>query len=263
MDPFDEFEFKPLTEGLGFHKKKPTPQSESKATEEALPNRESFSPNTLRSQGLELIEETNLDPLRPPLPRKGRANIPNAPEHTAEVNSDGSKAVDEILKTLQKNRRLDFEPAKQKISQANKKEELKKSTWSFSASILDTMLVVAASLLCMIVVLIATKADLVSNLSNPDAYGMIYISMIAVLAGVCFIYLVGNRVFVGCTPGEWAFDQRVGRPQELNTAAFTVGVIARSLLVIATGFVTLPLLSFLLNKDIAGNLTGARLYKKV
>ena len=25
MDPFEEFEFKPLTEGLGFHKKKANP----------------------------------------------------------------------------------------------------------------------------------------------------------------------------------------------------------------------------------------------
>lgn len=262
MDPFDEFEFKPLTEGLGFHKKKPAAPAESKGTEEAPPS-DPFAKNTLRSQGLELIEEPGADPLRPPLPRKSRVTIPTAPEHTAEINSDGSKAVDEILKTLQKNRRLDFESSKEKLSQVSKKEELKKSTWSFSAALLDTMLVVAASLLCMIVVLIATKADLVGNLSNPDAYGMIYISMFSVLAGVCFIYLVGNRVFIGCTPGEWAFDQRVGKPQELNTAAFTVSVIARSLLVIATGFIVLPVLSFLLNKDIAGNLTGARLYKKV
>lgn len=264
MDPFEEFEFKPLTDGLGFHKKKPAAAkiNTSNPMEETAPSN-TFAKNTLKNQGLELLEEPSTDPLRPPLPRKGRTPLPSAPGNLTEVGGDGSAAVDEILKTLQKNRRLDFDNSAQKISQTTKREELKKSVWSFSASILDTMLVVAASLLCMIVVLVATKADLIGNISNPDAQGMIYLSMFAVLATVCFIYLVGNRIFVGCTPGEWAFDQCVGKPEELNTVSYTLGVIGRSLLVIATGFVILPLLSVLMNKDIAGNITGARLYKKV
>ena len=32
MDPFDEFEFKPLTEGLGFHKKAEQLKSDVKST---------------------------------------------------------------------------------------------------------------------------------------------------------------------------------------------------------------------------------------
>ncbi len=263
MDPFEEFEFKPLTDGLGFHKKKPTPAAAANSTlEESAPN-DPFAKTALKKQGLELLEEPSADPLRPPLPRKGRTPLPTAPGNLTEVGGDGSAAVDEILKTLQKNRRLDFDNTAQKISQTAKKEEFKKSTWSFSAAILDTMLVVAASLLCMIVVLVATKADLIGNIANPDAQGMIYLSMFAVLASVCFIYLVGNRIFVGCTPGEWAFDQCVGKPEEINTVPYTLGVIGRSLLVIATGFIVLPLLSLFMNKDIAGNITGARLYKKV
>jgi hypothetical protein len=263
MDPFEEFEFKPLTDGLGFHKKKPTAAAATPIEE--TPASDPFAKNTLKTKGLELIEEPSTDPLRPPLPRKGRTPLPSAPGNLTEVGGDGTPsttAVDEILKTLQKNRRLDFDISKEKISQTKTQVEFKKSTWSFSAAILDTMLVVAASLLCMIVVLIATKADLIGNLTNPDGQGMIYLSLLSVLAGVCFIYLVGNRIFVGCTPGEWAFDQCVGKPEELNTTPYTVSVVLRSLLVIATGFITLPILSVLMNKDIAGNLTGARLYKK-
>lgn len=250
MDPFEEFEFKPLTDGLGFHKKKA-----------ATP--EKTNTPLLKDQGLELIEEA--DPMRSPLPRKprGGAQLPQTPGGLTEVGGDGSAAVDEILKTLQKNRRLDFDKGvSEKPSQAKAKEEYKTTTWSFSAGMLDTMLVVAASLLCMIILLVITKVDLIGNLSNPDAQGMIYVATASLFATVTFIYLTLNRMYIGCTPGEWAFDQRIGKPEDLNKAVYSIKVVGRSLLVIATGLVILPLLSMVLGQDIAGSITGARLYKK-
>ncbi|MGE9745960.1 metalloendopeptidase [Bdellovibrio bacteriovorus] len=259
MDPFEEFEFKPLTDGLGFHKKKqanPAPEENFVATPR------------IKDQGLELIEESSTDPLRPPLPRKKAttASLPPTPGGLTEVGGDGtsSAAVDEILKTLQKNRRLDFEKStvKQKITGTAAKEEFKKTTFSFSAALLDGMLVVAASLLCMIILLVVTKVDLIGNLTNPDSQGMIYLATFSLFAGVSFIYLTVNRIFIGCTPGEWAFDQRIGKPEELNKAAYSLKVVARSLVVIATGFVILPILSVLFNKDITGSITGAQLFKK-
>nr|BFD60771.1 hypothetical protein CKG001_28780 [Bdellovibrio sp. CKG001]BFD64184.1 hypothetical protein BdHM001_28650 [Bdellovibrio sp. HM001]BFD68378.1 hypothetical protein HAGR004_34000 [Bdellovibrio sp. HAGR004] len=259
MDPFEEFEFKPLTDGLGFHKKK---QNNASAQDKA----EAFSVSpVLKDKGLELIEEASTDPLRPPLPRKKASPVPPAPGSLTEVGGDGaasSTAVDEILKTLQKNRRLDLDKAPQKITGTAAREEFKKTTWSFSAALLDGMLVIAASLLCMIILLVITKVDLIGNLTNPDAQGMIYLSTFCLFAGVAFIYLTVNRIFVGCTPGEWAFDQRIGKPEELNKAAYSLKVVARSLLVIATGFVVMPILSVLFNKDFAGAITGAQLYKK-
>ncbi|CAE78085.1 RDD family protein [Bdellovibrio bacteriovorus] len=261
MDPFEEFEFKPLTDGLGFHKKKQANPA-SQAPEESF-----VATPRIKDQGLELIEESSTDPLRPPLPRKKAAtSLPPTPGGLTEVGGDGtsSAAVDEILKTLQKNRRLDFEKstAKQKITGTAAKEEFKKTTFSFSAALLDGMLVVAASLLCMIILLVVTKVDLIGNLTNPDSQGMIYLATFSLFAGVSFIYLTVNRIFIGCTPGEWAFDQRIGKPEELNKAAYSLKVVARSLVVIATGFVILPILSVLFNKDITGSITGAQLFKK-
>lgn len=259
MDPFEEFEFKPLTDGLGFHKKK-------QATPAVPEKSDSFAVPRLKDQGLELIEEASTDPLRPPLPRKKSAPAIPTPGSLTEVGGDGtsSAAVDEILKTLQKNRRLDFDKStsKQKITSTATKEEFKKTTFSFSAAMLDAMLVVAAGLLCMIILLVITKVDLIGNLTNPDAQGMIYLATFCLFAGVSFIYLTVNRIFVGCTPGEWAFDQRIGKPEELNKASYSLKVVGRSLLVIATGFIVLPILSVLFNRDITGSITGAQLYKK-
>jgi uncharacterized RDD family membrane protein YckC len=258
MDPFDEFEFKPLTDGLGFHKKKT--QKQGLVTPTELP---SAKPDLLKGQGLELIDETSVDPLRSPLPRKSKIAVPDLTE-VGGSPTNAPTAVDEILKTLQKNRSFEFEKAKAKAKiSAPQAEEFKATSWSFSAALLDSMLVIAASLLCMIILLVVTKADLIGNLSHPDSEGMIYIATLSLFAGVSFIYLLVNRLFMGQTPGEWAFDQRIGKPMELNSTVYAVQVLARSVLVIATGFIVLPLISAIFGRDIAGEITGARLYKKV
>jgi hypothetical protein len=259
MDPFEEFEFKPLTEGLGFHKKKATAQKSADLDSSFEVTKPGMS---LNQTGLSLIEEEAVDPLRPPLPRKPAT--PVAP--TEAETSPSSSAVDEILKTLQKNRRLDFEnkaATKGQQQAAPKTEEFKPDVWNFSSALLDGMLVIAASLLCMIVVLMITKADLIANLAAPDESGMIYIATFSLLASVSFIYLLVNRMFLGATPGEWAFEQRIGQPKDMTSAMYSVRVLARSALVIVTGFVVLPILSVILKKDLAGEITSANLVKKV
>ncbi len=260
MDPFEEFEFKPLTDGLGFHKKKQTPPSKK------AESYDDFQP-IVKDNGLSLLEEPAVDPLRSPLPRKNDV-IPEAPSfldnHEMPDSNSTAAAVDEILKTLQKNRRLDKEAA-QKAKTASKvetKPKFQEAGWSLSAAFLDSMLVVAGSLLCMIILLSITKVDIVRNLKNPDEQGMIYIATLALIAAVSFIYLTVNRVFANCTPGEWAYDQRIGLPEESAKASYSLKVIARSLVTIGTGLVVLPLLSLIFQKDIAGMITGTKLYKR-
>jgi hypothetical protein len=257
MDPFEEFEFKPLTEGLGFHKKKAPAQKAADfgSSFEVTQPGKGLNLNT----GLSLLEEEAMDPLRPPLPRKPSTSA------IEPQTSPSSSAVDEILKTLQKNRRLDFDnkSTAKATAPTPKVDEYKPDVLNFSSALLDGMLVIAASLLCMIIVLLVTKADLIANLSAPDEGGMIYLSTFALLASVSFIYLLVNRMFVGSTPGEWAFEQRIGQPKEMTSGMYSLKILARSALVIATGFIVLPILSLILNKDIAGEITGAPLLKKV
>ena len=89
MDPFEEFEFKPLTDGLGFHKKK-TPGA--KRTQE----QEDFeAQGFIKDQGLSLLDEPTGNPFSSPLPRK-----------SSEVSRD---PLNEILNTLQKDRSINFE----------------------------------------------------------------------------------------------------------------------------------------------------------
>lgn len=260
MDPFEEFEFKPLTDGLGFHKKKQTPPAKK------AESYDDFAP-IIADKGLDMLEDAPVDPLKSPLPRKNDL-IPEVPDylnnHELPDSNSTAAAVDEILKTLQKNRRLDKEAAeKAKVSAVTQqKPTYKPANWSISAAFMDAMLVVAGSMLCMIVLLVLTKVDIMKNLKNPDEQGMIYLATLALIGTVSFVYLTVNRAFAHCTPGEWAYDQRIGLPEDSVKATYTLKVIARSLLTIGTGFILMPLLSIIFQKDIAGILTGTQLYKR-
>lgn len=252
MDPFDEFEFKPLTEGLGFHKKKSETAPEKSEAKSKRPE------SLLRDKGFSLLEEevTN-NTLSQPLPRKSRHKIENF-----EEPSTSTTAVDDILKNLQKNRHFDMENTTAALKNTKTTEEYKPTNWSFSATFLDGMLILASSLLCMIIMLTVTRVDLVANLKNPDEAGMIYMATLALIMAVTFIYMVVNRAFLGCTPGEWAFDQRIGKPEQMTTLSYVPRLAARTLLVMITGYIVLPIVSLFTGKDAAGSITGVTLHKK-
>ncbi len=76
------------------------------------------------------------------------------------------------------------------------------------------------------------------------------------------MYMVVNRAFRGFTPGEWAFDQRCGKTNEMESLTYIPRIALRSLVVIATGFVTMQILSYLFNKDVAGQISGVTLFRK-
>lgn len=261
-DPFEDFEFKPLTEGLGFHQKPTaTPAGSSGILTPA-------SAQQLKARGInfeefdaELSRDENENPFSAPLPRREtKAN--SAPTSTTPPPS----AVDDILNTLQKNRQLEIETDRRQRAELRQPGK-RVVTWKtaaprFAPMFLDGMLITAASLLCLIAMLVITRVDLVANLANPDASGMIYGSTIALFATVTFIYMVVNRVFLGATPGEWAYDLRLGRPEDQDKALYVGQVVARQLLLTVTGLVILPLVGLAMGRDVAGNAVKLPLQRK-
>lgn len=244
-DPFEEFEFRPINEGLGFHKKAKTNLS-------TAPLAQSIFAKSATA--------TN-SPFQTPLPRSDtglkRSTAFQVPTVEDDSIAKAQTAVNEILKTLNQKRQLDFvqDTEKERIT-------LKKSKPQLFASVLDSMLVIAAFLMTLILMLSITKVDMILNLTHPETSGFVYLATLALFAAVTFIYMVVNRAFLGYTPGEWAFDQQCGEEKEQNELMYLPKVALRTLLVMATGFVILPFLSYLFNKDIAGNITGVNLFKK-
>ncbi|MFN7454936.1 MAG: metalloendopeptidase [Pseudobdellovibrionaceae bacterium] len=243
MDPMDEFQFKPLTEGLGFHKR----------------NEQSPEPKNLKASSAQFkLDNTSSADISSPLPRKTTRT-----EKIQPLNNPNS-SVDDILKTLNQKRKVDFAentPTRQSLREKTP-DVYVQSYWDFSASLLDMMLVIAANLACLIVLLLVTQVDLFSNIINPDANYMIYFSLAALFLGISWIYSVCHRAFLGFTPGEWVFDQRLGTPDQMHKGHYALKAIARSSLILITGFITLPLLSALMKRDLVGQWLGVTLVRK-
>lgn len=243
MNEQDEFQFRPLTEGLGFHRKSSETSGET-----------TFKKNVTSS-----VEVTTL------LPRKGMGNKTAFSSDLTQKNShtavQTNNTVDEILKTLSQKKNLDFIDQKKFL---NETQPLVYSPSSFdlAAGLLDGMLITAATLLCLIILLVITRVDLFANLSHPDSQGLLYMSLVALIAGISWIYLVGNRIILGFTPGEWVFDQRLGKPEQLGSSDYSLKIAARATAVIATGFFLFPLFSILFNSDFLGKFLGVELMKQ-
>lgn len=236
-DPFEEFEFRPLTEGLGFQKKEKAERPAGKAF----------------SQSLESIPDRKaaLPEIELPLARKK----PAAPAARQETPA-ASTTVDEILKSIQTQRNMDF------VEKGQATSVYQLSRHDLSAMILDAMLVTSGTLACLILLLMTTQVDLISAVTqSQDVW--ILAALASLVAGVSWIYLVMSRVFLGFTPGEWVVDQRIGRPEELGSAAYSLRVTARASLSVATGLLVMPLVSLVVGRDLLGSMTGALLLKKI
>lgn len=264
-DPFDEFEFKPLTEGLGFHRQKETNKDNRTLTpanntgsklEFRNPNLKFETTETVASNGLRSPLPRNTYQTEMPTPIVTRPQI-SVPTIEDDSISKAQTAVNEILKNLNHKKQTEDTLAK------NKKRLIwKNTTPSLFAGFLDTMLITAGFLLMLIAMLTVTQVDLISNLSDPGQNYMIWLATAALLASVTLIYMVVFRTYFGYTPGEWAFDQRCGTETQQATASYILRITVRTLLVMATGFLPIALISMILRTDLFGLITGLQIQKQ-
>lgn len=266
-DPFDEFEFKPLTSGLGFHKDSTT----SKNQTQAMTPKVEFKNSHLTFDTATAASTTATTPtgfnLNSPLPRATQTHTSlNAPQqrksiHVPTIEDDSitkaQTAVNEILKNL--NQKKQQEEA---LARNMRRPEWKAAIPSVSAGFLDTMLISAFFLLSLIAMLAITKVDLIANLSQPDPQYLIYWATVSLLGAIQIIYYVSCRAFLGCTPGEWAFDQRCGNELQQASSTYVLRVAARSVINVATGFVLMTIISLIVRFDVLAAVTGTQIQRQ-
>ena len=230
----DDFQFKPLTEGLGFHPKKA--QTDYKTEVKITPKSE-LKLDTKNESKRSLVLDT-------PLPRP-RTESPRV--------SPSSQAVDGLLKTLQdKNKSLRFEE-KPKTPQS----PYIHTAPSLAAGFLDFLLIISLSLFYMMAMTFTLKMDLIRLIANGGLDVILATGGLFVCVGVT--YFLTMRIFLGFTLGEWAYEQRLGLPEEFKSG-YSLKVFFRILLHLATGLVIIPILSWALDRDLA-SLSGLSTYR--
>lgn len=271
VDPFEEFEFKPITDGLGFHR------NQKPLNEKAAPvvTEQRTSTPQAPKQTKSVAGQSAAAMFSTPLPNKklntvaiDTSDMDSYQTRAATAQSQTHDIVDEILKNI--------ETTKQKASQqleiprnqvtkviTSKVEPVYKASGPlFTAMFLDLMLVIASSLLFLVALLAITKIDLLQNIKNPDDQGAVYIALFMLVCGVGFIYYVTFRSFLGYTPGEWAYDQKIQvRGDKVDFFALTK-IVLRSILVMVSGGVILPLISWAFDRDFLGEFIDLPLVRR-
>ena len=132
--------------------------------------------------------------------------------------------------------------------------------WSWLASMIDTLLLISLSSFFVLAFSYLVKANvesLVGSLFHSQHRALIFCEVFALCS---WIYMITVRTILGSTIGEWACDIRLGQPQERLRTNYVLRVAWRSTLILLTGVVTLPLISLVVGKDIAGAISGLRLF---
>ncbi len=128
------------------------------------------------------------------------------------------------------------------------------------SALVDSLFILAVSFFVSFLYLVSLKTDLVNILPHrfyfAELFGVIFL-------WIQFCYLVVLRAFNGCTFGEKVFDVRLGIFQERYLLSYPFRVILRTMVIYAFGIVTLPVLSWFLKKDLAGEICGLKVTSNI
>ncbi|HMN67620.1 MAG TPA: RDD family protein [Bdellovibrionales bacterium] len=301
MDPFDEFEFKPLTDGLGFHKKSVSLKEglkKSGVVDEELNGVPTTMPRDLLEEipqaptkrhsfedVLSALEKTPLQrqasvpsdlQFTEPLPREKEKKqamdfeIPTAPVQSPFPIPEAYKVPQAPAVNKGAPRAIKKNPAPSELASVGTRRgaadspqrRLMPATISLASAFLDLIIVSATALVFLVVLLTVTKVDLNVVLANLDRDPMTQVSLGVLFIAVMQMYVVIARSFFGRTLGEWTFDLQVGQDEEQQRESYPLKVALRSLLNIVTGIVLLPLVSALIGRDVAGQISGVKLYRQ-
>lgn len=185
-------------------------------------------------------------PLRGPVVRRRRAPATPAP---SRVNG------------LFKNRQgLSFEQGTGFHGGPSRRKGARLALWSWLASFIDGLILIALSCVFMLMfsLMLNTPVGHVLKGLSHSRHQMIFFAEVFVV--FAWFYMITIRSLMGSTIGEWACDLRLGQPHERLHVSYVFKVALRSTLILITGIVTLPLLSVVSGKDLAGSLSGLRLF---
>ncbi|HEX4925858.1 MAG TPA: RDD family protein [Bdellovibrionales bacterium] len=272
MDPFDEFEFKPINDGIGFHKKSVQFKKELDVTQ-SMPSvsmplsrplqkgadetpRQTVQPKATASNtgsAQPLSRQPYQTPVQPPAPAQPAAPQPAIKPRLPFHDFTDTPTRPSARETARPAPNFSAAPQTTSI------RPIEEVNVYIPSIIFDTIVVIGLTCLFAAAVLLVIDVDLATILQIAQTDFMTMLALVLLAFSVLELYLIIFRSFLGSTLGEWAFDIQLGSRAEQASPYYPLRVIWRSVIVIATGFVTLPLLSLLTGRDLAGRLAGLSL----
>lgn len=134
------------------------------------------------------------------------------------------------------------------------------SMWSLLGSMVDTLILISASCIFMLMFSLVVKTSFGAILQNLSHGKTDLVFFAEIFLAFAWIYMIAVRGLMGATIGEWTCDLRLGQPQERLRPSYIFKVILRSSLIMMTGVILLPILSLILGRDIPGRISGLQLF---
>lgn len=132
--------------------------------------------------------------------------------------------------------------------------------WSWLASFIDGLILISASsvfIASFSLIMNSTVGSLLGDLMKNQHKAVFFLEVFFVFG---WVYMISIRSLIGSTLGEWSCDLRLGQPHERLQAGYVFRVALRCTLILLTGIITLPILSLIFGRDVAGALSGLRLF---
>ncbi len=133
----------------------------------------------------------------------------------------------------------------------------------FGAGFLDAMIVTGVGTILLVAIILITHINLWGLLSNAQTDRPTQLHIALLFISVMQLYLLTARSFFGASLGEWAFDLQLGTREDQQTTIYPLLVAWRTLIITLTGIVILPAISLLLGRDLASQVTGLQLYRRI
>ena len=282
----ENFEFRPLTDGLGFDKT--TEERSTKSFGVQVPPAAGKSPSVV-TRGTPKDEEA---PNPTPVSRSLKKMLDSLPpsvdfkeDKKRELKLNGPQIGGPVVqgpvyqpRVGRPQKPMDFDVTlDNSLSKAFPKEEVNKrffhqmvtplpqfaeTSSSFASAIIDSLVVFGLASLFVVILVAATGVDIVALLTHQQIATRTLIELILLYGGVNLFYFMLSRGLFGSTLGDWAFDIQLGSEEERSHIMYPFQVIFRTFVIMITGIFIIPLVSLAFGKDMAFHLSGLKLYSR-
>lgn len=277
----DNFDFRPLTDGLGFDKT--TEESRKHPVEPKKQLKK--EPPILDKQSFELNDKSFTIPNKTPVSRslkKMLDSLPPSVDFTEDKNRELAGALRQPTLEVPLYK-PELDPSQfdvtldNSLAQAFPKEEVDKRFYhqmvtpvaqyqemssSFASAIIDAFIVLGLASLFVVSLVALTGVDIFAMLSSRELSGRTMLELSLLYAGVTLFYFMLSRGMFGSTLGDWAFDVQLGSEKERAHIMYPFQVIFRTFVILVTGIVMVPICSMAFGKDLAYYFSGLKLYSR-
>lgn len=269
QDTVDEFKFKPLTEGLGFHDKEESSHSfvdvthkdplQDRGVHFAIADKDFIEEEEVPSTQASQVSFVSVPGFQSPKYKSDQNPI----SKNIDLSMNGKQEDDEGF-NVKKYKEQDLSMDWQTVREEKKQEKvyLEEATPHVAAMLFDFFAVLAMVCGCLFILLTVTGVELSSVVQSAQIDIGIRMSVFVLIISVLLFYTTVSRSFFNSTLGEWTFDLQVGSERDFKSVWYPVKSFWRQFALIAMGGVFVPIFSWILRKDVAYWLTGLRLYKK-